>query len=67
MLYRLPELLSADPSFPVFIVEGEKDVDALRAIGVTAVCNPMGALKWRDEYGVYFKGADVVVLRDRGG
>lgn len=36
VLYRLPELLGADPSFPVCIVEGEKDVDALRSIGVMA-------------------------------
>src|SRR5215210_8541581 len=27
VLYRLSELLAADPSEPVFVVEGEKDVD----------------------------------------
>jgi putative DNA primase/helicase len=62
--YRLPELLAADPGFPVFIVEGEKDVDALRAVGVTATCNPMGALKWRDEYSDCLKGIDCVILPD---
>lgn len=31
VLYRLPELLSADPAKWVFVVEGEKDVDNVRA------------------------------------
>jgi putative DNA primase/helicase len=62
--YRLPELLAADRDFPVFIVEGEKDADALRAIGVTATCNPMGALKWMDEYSEHLRGYDCVILPD---
>lgn len=36
-LYRLPELLAADPSAPVFVVEGEKCADALHRLGLTAV------------------------------
>ncbi|MEO5858717.1 MAG: DUF927 domain-containing protein [Pyrinomonadaceae bacterium] len=64
VLYRLPELLVADPLFPVFIVEGEKDVDALQAIGVTATCNPMGALKWKDEFSDSLKGFDCAILPD---
>ncbi len=36
--YRLPELL-ARPDEPVFVVEGEKDVDNLGRIGVLATCN----------------------------
>ena len=47
--YRLPELLAADPR-PVYVPEGEKDVDRLRGLGVTATCNPQGAGKWRKEY-----------------
>lgn len=64
VLYRLPELLQADPLSPVCIVEGEKDVDALRAIGITATCNPMGALKWKDEFSESLKGFDCVILPD---
>ncbi|MGH2487774.1 MAG: phage/plasmid primase, P4 family, partial [Ktedonobacterales bacterium] len=45
VLYRLPELLAADPNAPVFIPEGEKDVDNLVALGLIATCNPMGASK----------------------
>lgn len=32
-LYRLPELLAADPAAPVYVVEGEKAADALAALG----------------------------------
>ena len=34
ILNRLPELLAADPAQPVFICEGEKDVDNLAAHGI---------------------------------
>ena len=36
--YRLPELLAADPSEPVWVTEGEKDCDALAALGLVATC-----------------------------
>ena len=39
VLYRLPELLKADFTQPVFIVEGEKDVDRLRREGLIATEN----------------------------
>ena len=59
--YRLPEILNADS---VIIVEGEKDVETLRALGLVASCNPMGAGKWRREYNAYFKGKDVSIIPD---
>ena len=62
--YRLPELVNADRDFPVFICEGEKDVDGLAALGLTATCNPLGALKWKDEYNQYFAGFHCVILPD---
>jgi hypothetical protein len=43
VLYRLPELLAAALAALVFIVEGEKDVDSLRAIDLVATTNPAGA------------------------
>jgi hypothetical protein len=47
VLYRLPEIQGhAD----VVLVEGEKDADALAALGFAASCNPMGAGKWRAAY-----------------
>jgi putative DNA primase/helicase len=49
----------------VFIVEGEKDVETLRAAGITATTNAGGAGKWRDSYTQVFSNADVVIIPDR--
>jgi len=68
-LYRLPELMASTGR--VYIVEGEKDADAIRQRGGTATCNPGGASetgksKWKVEvFGPYLKGRDVVILPDR--
>lgn len=64
VLYRLPELLSADPSATVFVCEGEKDTDRLRELGLVATTNPQGAGKWRDEYSQFLKGREIVILAD---
>ncbi|MBU0569043.1 AAA family ATPase [bacterium] len=48
----------------VFVCEGEKDVEALKSIGLTGTCNPMGAGKWRDEYSEWLKDKDGVILPD---
>jgi hypothetical protein len=63
--YRLSELLEAvGQGQIVFIVEGEKKVEALRQRGVVATCNAMGVGKWRDEFSTYLQGADVVIIPD---
>jgi hypothetical protein len=63
--YRLPELIEAVAStHPIFIVEGEGKVDALREIGIAATCNPGGAGKWLPEFNQYLRGADVMLLPD---
>jgi hypothetical protein len=62
--YRLPELLAAPKTTTVYIVEGEKDVDALRQQLLVATCNPGGAGKWRHDYSAHFAGRPVVVLSD---
>src|SRR5262249_51203906 len=49
---------------PIFIVEGEKDVDALWERNIPATCNSGGAGKWRDDYSKYFEGATVNILPD---
>lgn len=65
ILYRLPEVLEAvKQNRRVFVVEGEKDADALVALGYIATTSPMGAGKWRDAYSSMLAGADVVVLPD---
>ena len=62
--YRLPDLLAAPKTEPVFIPEGEKDVDALRALGLIATCNPAGANKWKAPFAKWLRGRDVVILPD---
>lgn len=62
VLYRLPELLHAT-SEEVWIAEGEKCVDAVRALGMTATTAPMGAnAPWLAQYTASFKPEHRVVL-----
>lgn len=65
VLYRLPAVLAqATAGRTVLIVEGEKDVHALEALGFVATTNAGGAGKWRDDYGDALRGAPVVILPD---
>lgn len=64
VLYRLPEIIAADPADPVYIVEGEKDADTLREHGIIATTSPQGASNWRPEYASALAGRSVVVLPD---
>ena len=64
VLYRLPELLAADPNASVFVVEGEKDADRLSKAGLLATTTPGGAGKWRDEYSRSLAGRGVVLIPD---
>ena len=68
VLYRLPEVVTAQV---VLVAEGEKDVEALRALDldinglkIAATCNFDGAGKWKEEYGPYFAGKRVVIFPD---
>lgn len=66
-LYRLPELIKAiRAGYPVYIVEGEKDVETLRKSGYTAT-TAGGVNDWKKEYAHYFTGAKVVILPDNDG
>ena len=62
--YRLPELLAADPDQLVFLVEGEKDADRLRALGLMASTTAMGAGSARQSDLKPLKGRNVVLLED---
>lgn len=64
-LYKMPELAAAiREGRPVYVVEGEKDVETLLRLGHTATCNPGGAGKWRSSYSRLLAGADVIILPD---
>lgn len=63
--YRLPDLIEAAAhERTIYVAEGEKDVDALLALGVPATCNPMGAGKWPESFAEFFRDLDVVILPD---
>ncbi len=63
--YRLPELLQAQKANqPIFVVEGEKCVEALRGLGLVATTNSGGSGKWGN-CGQYFqKGINVIIIPD---
>jgi len=61
--YRLPELL-AEPTKPVFVVEGEKDADNLATIGLLATCNAGGAEKWTAAHSEHLRGRNVLIIAD---
>jgi hypothetical protein len=66
LLYRLPEVLAAVAAGDdVYIVEGEKDADAMAAAGAVATCNSGGAGKFRHETARYLAGGSLVIVRDR--
>lgn len=46
VLYHLDRVLEAPLEQTIYVVEGEKDVEALEALGLVATCNPQGAGKW---------------------
>ena len=66
VLYRLPEVLAAAKAGEtVYVVEGEKDADAIAELGVCATTSPAGAGKWRPEYAEALTGATVVIVADK--
>ena len=66
-LYRLPDLLAADPARTVFIAEGEKDCESLRKLGLIATTNCGGAGKWKREYSETLRGRRCAILPDNDG
>ena len=65
ILYRLPSLQEAmEVGEPVIVVEGEKDVDALQALGFIATCNCGGGGNWTEEELMTLAGHDIVLFAD---
>ena len=62
VLYRLQELLQANPVDWFFVVEGEKDVDRLFAEGLVATTCAMGAGKWEDHYSEFLNDRSKVAV-----
>lgn len=66
VLYRLPDLLAADPVAPVYLVEGERKADKLASWGLPATTIAFGAKGWqpRHRYAEVLAGRIVVILPD---
>src|SRR5262249_18576844 len=63
--YHLPNLIgAAKAGEQIIVVECEKDVHNLEALGFVATCNSGGAGKFKREFAEYFAGADVVIIPD---
>jgi hypothetical protein len=65
ILYQLPELLQTPLDVPIFLTEGEKDVKALRSLGLNASCNSEGAGKFTMDIREPLKGRPVVIIADK--
>lgn len=62
-LYKRRELRQAiRDGAPVYIADGEKDVESLRAQGFVATCCPHGSENWREEDSAYFQGGEEVIV-----
>jgi AAA domain-containing protein len=66
VLYNLPDVLAvAAQGWRIYVTEGEKDADAINALGLCATTNVFGAGKWAEQYSEALRGAEVVVIADR--
>ncbi|MBI5633909.1 MAG: hypothetical protein HZA15_10560 [Nitrospirae bacterium] len=61
VLFNLSAVIQATD---VIIVEGEKDADNLKDLGLVATTCPMGAGRWRSEYNKRLAGKHVAIIPD---
>ncbi len=61
VLYQLPAVRNSEF---VLVVEGEKDADNAKTLGLTATCNVGGAGKWSDAYAEHLRGKRVTIVSD---
>nr|WP_256938414.1 telomere-binding protein [Rhodococcus qingshengii] len=66
VLYRTPQLLDAiSAGTPVWLVEGEKDVETAEQVGLVATTNAQGGRSFPAECAAVFENATVRVVLDR--
>lgn len=63
VLYRLPEVLKVEA---VWVLEGEKDVNNIRKLGLVATTSPFGIVNWKPEFSQSLKGKKVRICLDVG-
>ena len=64
VLYHLPEVIKTSA---LYLVEGERDTDNLRALGLVATTSPGGAQNWRPEYAAFLAGKNITLIPDMDG
>ena len=63
ILYCLPEVINGIKSnATIFVMEGEKDTNTFKKLGLCATCNSGGAGKWQDNYTETLTGAKVIII-----
>ena len=63
--YLLPQMLAAiKEGRDIILLEGEKDCDNAKKIGLVATTFPGGTGKWSEEYSKWFQDAKVICLPD---
>ena len=65
VIYRLPDIVGGPAEATIYVEEGEKDVEALRSLGVLTTCNPGGVGKFTRDLTDPLKGRHVVIIADR--
>ena len=64
-LFRLDQILEADPSEEIYLVEGEKCVEAAESLGLLATTSPQGANSFALTNWEPLRGRRVVITPDR--
>ena len=65
VLYNLPAVINAvKQGKPIFVVEGEKDVDTLTKMSIVATTMPNGAGTWNEIHTSVLAGATVGIIID---
>lgn len=63
-LYRLPDVLAAPVSQPVWWTEGEKDADELASVGLVSTTTPNGSKTWYVHFDQWLADRYVVLVED---
>lgn len=62
--YNWPTALTAPAGVPILWVDGERDVESARAVGLIALCGPDGGDSWQEWWGVFFEAHPALVVPD---
>ena len=64
IIYHLDELHEDASERVLYILEGEKDVDRARVLGLLATCNSGGAKNWSQELNAFVRDRQICIVPD---